>query len=188
MKAPFPASSVISLIAWVSSLRRRRSITDTPTSRIASAAQGYVELHGTGKALDYPPLLSHLTSLPCLWYRYKVEEKTSNDKWHITDSGESNISFILEDDSGQCVVDVENAEILTRHKETWSKGRFRYTEWKLLLNDRVYALGDFRTLSGGSLELDAKADINALLAEWKKDQSADLFLSAFPDASISKPD
>ena len=163
--------AVISLIAWVSSLRRRRSITDTPTSRIASAAQGYVELHGTGKALDYPPLLSHLTSLPCLWYRYKVEEKTSNDKWHITGSGESNISFILEDDSGQCVVDVENAEILTRHKETWSKGRFRYTEWKLLLNDRVYALGDFRTLSGGSLELDAKADINALLGEWKKDQA-----------------
>ncbi|MBK7355983.1 MAG: hypothetical protein IPN64_02465 [Propionivibrio sp.] len=162
--------SLVSLIAWVSTLQRRRTVADTPTSRIASAAQGYVELSGQGKPLDYPPLLSHLTSLPCLWYRYRVEEKSGNDEWKTVSSGESEVSFILDDGSGRCVVDVENAEILTRHKETWTNGRYRNTEWKLLIDDGVYALGEFITLGGSRLELNAHRDINSLLAEWKKDQ------------------
>ncbi len=159
----------ISLIAWMSTLRRRRAITDTPTSRIASAAQGYVELLGTGRPLDHPPLLSPLTRLPCLWYRYQVEEK-KGDKWQTISRDESNVSFIIDDGSGRCVVDVEGAEILTRHKETWTEGHYRNTEWKLLINDEVYALGDFHTLGGGSVDLDAREDLNALLAEWKKDK------------------
>ena len=39
----------ISLVAWISAWRRARAIDDTPTSRIASAAQGYAELIGSGK-------------------------------------------------------------------------------------------------------------------------------------------
>ena len=163
--------AVVSLIAWVSTLRRRRAISDTPTSRIASAAQGYVELHGTGKPLDSPPLLSHLTALPCLWYRYLVEEKSANNEWHTISSGESEVSFLLDDGSSRCVVDVENAEILTRHKETWTKNHQRHTEWKFLIDDPIYALGDFRTLGGGTVDLDAHHDINDLLSEWKKDQA-----------------
>lgn len=162
--------AIISLFAWMSTMRRRRAIVDTPTSRIASAAQGYVELHGTGRPLDDPPLLSHLTQLPCLWYRYIVEEK-SNDKWRTVSKGESDIAFIIDDGTGRCVVDVDGAEILTRHKETWERGGYRNTEWKLLINDPVYALGEFRTVGGGTLELDANSDINALLAEWKKDKA-----------------
>lgn len=163
--------ALISLLAWVSTLRRRRAIADTPTSRIASAAQGYVELHGKGKPLDFPPLLSHLTVLPCLWYRYQVEENTGGDKWRTVSNGESEASFILDDGSGRCVVDIEGAEILTRHKETWTKDRYRHTEWKLLIDDPIYVLGDFRSIGGGSLELDSGNDIKTLLAEWKKDQA-----------------
>ena len=162
--------AAVSLITWMSTLRRRRAITDTPTSRIASAAQGYVELMGTGRPLDHPPLLSHLTRLPCLWYRYQVEEKKSGDKWETVSRGESDVPFIIDDGSGRCVVDVEGAEILTRHKETWTEGHYRNTEWKLLINDEVYALGDFHTLGGGSVDLNATQDLNDLLAEWKKDK------------------
>ncbi len=162
--------ALISLFAWMSTLRRRRAITDTPTSRIASAAQGYVELIGEGRPLDHPPLLSHLTRLPCLWYRYQIEEKTDNNKWETISRGESDVSFIIDDGSGRCVVDVEGAEILTRHKETWTEGNYRNTEWKLLIHDEIYALGEFRTLGGGSIELDARRDINELLAEWKKNR------------------
>jgi hypothetical protein len=162
--------AVISVFAWASLLRRRRALADTPTSRIASAAQGYVELFGRGKPLDAPPLLSHLTVLPCLWYRYLVEEKDSEGKWRAVNRGESEVSFIIDDGSGRCVVDVENAEILTRHKETWERDGYRNTEWKLLIDDMVYALGEFRTLGGGNLELDTNADIASLLGEWKKNK------------------
>lgn len=163
--------AAVSLIAWRSTLHRRRAIADTPTSRIASAAQGYVELRGRGRPLDDPPLRSHLSALPCLWYRYQIEEKTgSGDKWHTVSSGESDASFILDDGSARCVIDVDGAEIITRHKETRTHDNTRTTEWKLLADDAIYALGEFRSIGGGTLELDAENDVRELLAEMKKDQ------------------
>ncbi len=158
----------ISLFAWASALRRLRLVRDTPTSRVASAAQGYVELVGRGKPLNDPPLLSKLTLLPCLWYRYRIERKNSHDEWFVEDSGETSEPFMLDDGSGRCVVDPSGAEILTMHKDTWRQGEFRYTEWKLLSIDMLYAIGQFHTLGGSSVELDGNAEMNAVLAEWKQ--------------------
>jgi hypothetical protein len=160
--------AIVSLVAWASTLRRRRAITDTPTSRIASAAQGYVELSGKGRPPD-PPLSSHLTALPCLWYRWQVEEgRGKNSK--TVDSGESEVPFLIDDGSGRCLVDPEGAEILTRHRESWSRGDYHYTEWKLLINDDIYVLGELKTVGGGSVELDARQDLNEVLSAWKKDR------------------
>ena len=161
---------VVSLVAWTSTFRRRRAITDTPTSRIASAAQGYVELAGQGRGLDDPPLYAPLSHQPCLWYRYQIEERTSNNKWHTVDQGESDVAFILEDGTGRCVVEVEGAEIMTNHKQVWREGDYIRTEWTLRLDDPIHALGDFRTVGGATIELDANRDLSLLLAEWKTDQ------------------
>ncbi|MFZ5510239.1 MAG: hypothetical protein ACOZCP_09305 [Pseudomonadota bacterium] len=158
---------VISLFAWHSTLRRTRAIDDTPTSRVASAAQGYVELHGVGFALDGLALVSPLTGLPCLWYRYRVERRQDN-KWVTEETAESDASFLLDDGSGRCLVDPEGAEILVRNKDTWHQGERRYTQWLLLAGDPIYALGQFDTRGTVDLQLDAKEDMKALLAEWKK--------------------
>jgi len=163
------AMTAISLFAWVSALRRLRLVRDTPTSRVASAAQGYVELVGRGKPLNDPPLLSKLTLLPCLWYRFRIERKSGRNEWHVEDSGETDDPFVLDDGSGRCVIDPSGAEILTRHKDTWRQGEYRYTEWKLLGIDSLYAIGQFRTLGGSSVELDGNSEMNAVLAEWKRD-------------------
>lgn len=160
--------AAVSLVAWTSTLRRRHAITDIPAARIVSAAQGYVALNGRGKAIE-PPLLSHLTRRPCLWYRYQTEERDGRGKWQTVDRGASELSFVLDDGSSQCAVDVEGAEIRTRHKETWRDGSYRHTEWKLLINDAIYALGQLRTIGGGSVDLDARQDLGELLASWKKD-------------------
>ncbi len=164
--------ALISLFAWISALRRLREVRDTATSRIASAAQGYVELIGRGKMFGDTPLLSKFLQLPCLWYRYKVEHKDSDNKWHTDDSGESEDSFVLDDGSGQCVIDPCGAEILTMHKDTWQKGEHRYTEWKLLGIDTLYAIGEFKTLGGSSYALNANEELKAVLAEWKQDTQA----------------
>lgn len=169
-----PLIAVFSLFAWRSALKRLRAIRDTPTSKIASAAQGYVELIGRGRMFGQVPLLSQLMRLPCLWYRYKVEEsyRTKNgESWRTIDSGESQESFILEDVSGVCVVDPEQAEISTTYRDHWRTGNRRYTEWKLLEGNDIYVLGEFRTQSGG-VDFDSNAELNALLAEWKKDMPA----------------
>jgi hypothetical protein len=163
--------AAISILAWLSALNRLRAIRDTPTSKIASAAQGYVELTGRGHSFG-DPLISKLRVLPCLWYRYRIEQRESENKWKTVDSGESNDSFMLRDDTGECVVDPEQAEILTRHRDQWLDGDYRYTEWKLIEHDSLYVIGQFRTQGGSSLQFNTREELNALLAEWKKDMPA----------------
>jgi hypothetical protein len=104
-----------------------------------------------------------------LWYRYRIERRESENKWKTMDSGESDDTFILRDDSGECVVDPEQAEILTRHRDQWHDGDYRYTEWKLIKHDRIYVIGQFRTQGGGSLDFNTREELGSLLAEWKRD-------------------
>lgn len=164
----FGLIAIISLFAWMSALRRLHVVSDTPTSRIASAAQGYVELIGRGKLLPEKPLQSKLTFLPCLWYRYQIERKIGRNEWHTEERGESAEPFVLEDSSGRCIIDPTGAEILTQHKETWTKLDYRYTEWLLLQQDKLYAIGQFRTFGGGSVETSASEEMKNVLAEWKE--------------------
>lgn len=166
------AMSLVSFAAWIGNYRRLRYISDTPTSRVASAAQGYVELIGRA---DHPPgtkLLSKLTQLPCNWYRYDIDKKGSDNKWSRVESGESDDPFLLKDETGLCVIDPEGAEIITTHKQTWRSGAYRYTEWLLLPQDQLYAIGEFATIGGANSDLDSATDISALLTEWKKNQPA----------------
>lgn len=161
----------VSVFAWLSALKRLRAIRDTPTSKIASAAQGYVELSGRGEPFGDTPLLSPLRFLPCLWYRYKIEVRDSEKDWKTEDSGESFDSFVLNDGSGICIVDPEQAEISTLHKDCWTRDDHRYTELKLLAQDNIYVLGEFRTKSC-ALEFNTREALNSLLAEWKNDMPA----------------
>jgi hypothetical protein len=163
--------AAISILAWLSALNRLRTIRDTPTSKIASAAQGYVELAGRGHPFG-EPLISKLSLLPCLWYRYQIEQRESEGKWKNIDRGESDDTFMLRDETGECVVDPEQAEILTRHRDQWHDGDYRYTEWKLIEHDSIYVIGQFRTQGGSSLEFNTREEIGALLAEWKMDMPA----------------
>lgn len=163
----------ISVFAWLSALNRLRAIRDTPTSKVASAAQGYVELIGRGGQIkDSPQLLSKLTALPCLWYRYTVEQRTSRNKWETIDRGESADCFLLRDETGVCLIDPEQAEIITKHRDQWQKDDYQYTEWTLIEQDYLYVIGQFRTQGGSNLEFNSREELNALLAEWKQDKPA----------------
>lgn len=164
------AMTAVSFCAWMANYRRYRQVDDVPTSKIASAAQGYVELLGKSAPVAGSPVLSPASGLPCCWYRYYIERKTSDDKWEHEDSGESVAHFLLVDDTGQCVVSPDGAEVLYARKSSWTHGDRRYTEWLLLPQRTLYALGEFRTSGGADLELDANKDMSDLLADWKKDQ------------------
>lgn len=162
----------LGFFAWMGNSRRSRLILDTPTSRIASAAQGYVELVGQARQTPECPLLSKLTLLPCVWYRYIIEKQRSDEKgYDIVEQGASDDIFLLDDGSGQCFVDPECAEIITHHKQVWRKDDYRYTEFLLSPLDTLYAIGEFTTLGGPNSDLDFKGDLNALLAEWKRDKA-----------------
>ena len=157
----------LSLIAWTSAYRRARAVADTPTSKVASAAQGYSELIGQGKPLAGAPLISPHSHLPCLWYRYTVERKDSENKWVQEDKGESDASFILDDGTGECLIDPNGAEMLVTKKDSWIQGDRRFTEWLLLEHQKIYALGQFATRGSVDLDLSVAEDVKQLLAEWK---------------------
>lgn len=163
--------ALLSLWAWSGALQRRRAVTDTPTSRIASAAQGYGELQGRGRPMGGLPLVSPLSGSPCLWYRNVTEQRNSEHKWEVINRSESEASFILDDGSGQCAVDPQGAEIHSNHKRHWSEGDYRYTEWSLREGDELYVLGGFRTQGGGDALLDPAADLGLILGEWKRDRA-----------------
>jgi hypothetical protein len=155
--------------AWYANLKRYRTVADTPTSRIASAPQGYIELVGRGQQPPGDSLISPVHGLPCLWYRYRIERK-SGDKWEYVESGVSHDTFGLSDGSGQVLVDPDGAEILTSHKQISNVDGYRKTEWTLIEGETIYVIGEHATLGGPNAVLDKKADIAALLAEWKADK------------------
>lgn len=163
--------AAISLAAWIGVYRRLRVVDDTPTSNIATAAQGYVELSGRCESTQGAPTLAPYSHTPCAWCRYRMDELTDR-KWAQCEEGETDDSFLLVDSTGSCVVDPEAAEIVTNRKDIWIQGGYRYTEWTIHLGDPVYVLGDFRTRSYESSAADMESDVSALLAEWKRDHAA----------------
>jgi len=160
----------VSLLGWLRALRHGRQIADTPTSRIASAAQGYTELRGRGLPLDGAPLLSPMNGLPVLWYRVVTLRRTSQNKWEHESTVESDASFLLEDGSGCAAVDPEGAQMLVRRQDTHTEGDRRITQWCLIRNDPIYVLGNFATLGSISPDHDVAAQVRELLAHWKQDR------------------
>ena len=178
---------------------KNRTVEDTPTSRIRSAAQGYVELSGRGTMPPNAENKAPLTGIPCTWWRYKIEERSSSGRsrsWSTIQSDTSEAPFLLDDGTGQCLVDPRGAEVFPGATDVWygssdwpdvripngtgifgrlidacTTDKYRYTEYRLLSNEHVCALGAFRTAGGVRVE-DPDDAAAALLHEWKQDQAA----------------
>ena len=168
-----PVIAAVALVAWLLSLKRMLAIGGTPTSKIGSAAQGYVEL--VGRALPHPggALRSRFTLLPCVWYQYRIEQREEDGKWHQVESARSDDSFLLDDGTGVCLIDPEQAEVLPRRTEVTTSGRdYRCTEALILPKEQVYAIGEFSTIGGESADLNLDRDVSDLLATWKLNKPA----------------
>ena len=174
---------------------RKSVIEDTPTSRIRSAAQGYVELVGTGKLMDGPPIIAPLTGTICTWYTYRIEERRQsgkNQRWVTVEKGTSDELFLIRDETGACVIDPEGASVTCVAGDTWygsSKqpqtgpktggggwislgGRYRYREERLHPDESLFAIGLFKTVGGAGGVFNVDEDMRALLREWKSHSEA----------------
>ncbi|WP_322978682.1 GIDE domain-containing protein [Pseudomonas sp. C11] len=169
-----------------------RHLLDTPTSKIRSAAQGYVELYGVLHALPDVDIRGPLTGKPCLWWRFRIEEYQSDDKkssWRVIDSGSSEAWLRLSDGTGECLIDPRGAEVRPVVRESWegnlrhplgpaktgflgfltSGQRYRYVEERLHADQPLYAIGDFRTHGAAQQGFDLPAAQSAVIREWKGD-------------------
>lgn len=161
------------LLAWLGALRRYRVIADTPTAVVRSAAQGYIELTGECRAIADAELLRYGRVPPCLWYLATIIE---HDRGFgrgraRTRFERSEDTFLMDDGTGCCVVDPEHAEVQSAHRTSWREGDVHYKVSYLVPGDRLYAIGELRTLRAADGTLDRKADVSALLREWKRDRA-----------------
>jgi len=164
------AMAGVSFFAWMGNYRRYRQIHDLPTSKVASAAQGYVELAGKSRLLPGHPVTSRLSHATCCWYAYQIEEKGSKDQWRTVEEGKSVEHFLLVDATGQCVISPEGAEVLTKHHNCWVESDRRYTEWLMLEGANCYAIGEFSTVSTNpATAREERSEVGELLAGWKQD-------------------
>jgi hypothetical protein len=181
-------------------LQRSRMMEDMPTSKLRSAAQGYVELEGWARMMPGDPIRAPLSGLPCTWYSFRVErldESTDaagrrRTEWRTLEKGVSEAIFFLEDGTGRCIVDPDGAEVTPSVRLCWrgqterpgfapletgwldrllDSGPYRYTEHRIHEQDHLYALGQFVGL--GDAEAASLSDeIKDILATWKRDQAA----------------
>ncbi len=188
------AGALAALWFVFSRMTRYRLIADTPTARVRSAPQGYVELIGHVIAGEDGMLNAPLSGRPCVWYDFKVEELDDDDgrrRWRSVRSGRSNHWFQINDGTGTCLIDPEGAEVSPRHKHSWrghsafpagqdphaaaafltlrsGNGQYRFTERLIFEHEQLYALGHFHTLGGGRDQLNMKTTVRDLLRGWKR--------------------
>ena len=158
--------TVASLVAWLLAFRRFHAIVDTPTARISSASQGYVELIGRCGLLPGTPPLGFASCPPCVWYRYRVYRDGKQ-----IDSGQSHDTFLLLDGSDECVIDPDLAEVVASSRRTTRRDNYTTHTDYLRVDSPLYAIGEFRTLTGTELTLDRRGAIRDLLGEWKQDSN-----------------
>lgn len=163
-------TALLALCAWLMVLTRLRVFSDTPMSVVASAAQGYVAIRGSGRQFEGYPVFAPHRGVPCLWYRYRIEHRHDR-KWTTESVEESSTSFIVDDGTGCCTVDPEGAEVLVSQRQSWTDGDERYTLELVLPGECVQLLGEFRTLGGDTADLNPKRDTSELLRHWKQDMS-----------------
>ncbi len=170
----------LAFFAWIDCHRRGRAVADTPTSLVASAAQGYVELAGTSRPLPGRPLAAPLSGEACVWYRYRIERYDGED-WSIEEEGESGTPFMLEDASGACLVLPQGAEMTGLKAAVWYNDAIgdarswrvlgrddrKKTEWLLREDEEVHVLGSFATLRGKPLGDFLRGETAARIAGWK---------------------
>lgn len=191
---PWQIIAVITVIALASLyffahfFKLGRLIKDTPTSKIRSAAQGFVELEGIASQ-DHTPMPSPLSQRPCIWFDYCIEKRVQSDKttsWRTISSNRHPGPLILDDTTGQCLIRLKKAKVYGGIRTSWMGnspfptslsvdrqdsflqfGNYRYTETIIPPGSPLYALGSFTTkrpIDGHSRE----GAMGSIIRRWKE--------------------
>lgn len=172
---------------------RYRFINDTATSKITSAAQGYVELKGLGEMMPGQVITSPFSRRRCLWYQCIVEKRVKTGKHSVWSEQSNDISdelFNLHDETGVCVIIPEGAYVIPSEELRWTGssyqakyqgrlksgwlshftgfGNYRFTEKLITVADTLYVIGLFKSVEKNSDSESLHKQVNVLVNSWKK--------------------
>ena len=157
---------VLALWAALSAKRFRQFILDTPRSKIGSAAQGFVELQGKCEFYGNRVTQGFMHGPPCVWHRYSVgcaENETSQ-------SGQSDLPFVIRDETGTCVVNPDGAKIISSGRRSWSHGGKYYRTHYIRHGAELYVFGEMRTNGCSVTSYNERSEFASVLRTWKQDQ------------------
>jgi hypothetical protein len=169
------AAVIIGIILAILGARSRKkleTIKATPTvsaadvARMAKAvSKARVEVNGNVEADN--PLLSPRSNRPCVYYRYKLEQRIerrerdsqgnyrTEQHWDTVDDREEHIPFRIRDGSGACLVVPEGAEFVAETKMHEGYGRPHETDRSTggVVGDIIGGVldsldGDYENISG----------------------------------------
>ncbi len=190
-------AALLSLYYFARNWKRFRLIEDTPTAKLRSAHQGYIELVGKGLSIDDQPIYAPLSNHPCLWYQSQIEQQETytekgrtQTRWNVVYKTISDQRFKLTDGTAVCLVDPNDAEVNGHEKLVWygntewptrtqifesqsiihaMANQYRYTESLILPGQPVYVLGQYKTWSAASQRSVRDVMIH-LINGWKQNQ------------------
>ena len=173
-------------------LREKRMLENIPSSKVRSVAMGLAEIKGAAK--QKAPLVSPLTGAACTYYRFLIEEERSGSKgqksWVTIDQGQSTQPFYVEDETGRILVDPVGAETILRqaYREIkrdggWTSSRRRYTEWRIIPEERIFVLGTVSKTH--DIAFEKKARLTERLQQLKKDKDKMREIDTNQDGDVS---
>ena len=184
------AGTAYAVYRFFASLRRDRFAADTPVAQIRSAAQGYVHVEGRAGPPPEGPIAAPLSGLPCVWWDYKIEHRTSvgnRSEWNVIDRAASVAPFSLRDAGGECLIGPVGADVTPSSHETWYgdvarpaclpglEGRtwspnrdYRYTERLICEGAQLTVLGELRSRS---MVESIEREVGKVIVGWKQDQA-----------------
>jgi hypothetical protein len=164
-------ASLAGLFLWQHGMRLRTLVRAIPTSRIATAAQGYVELVGKARSAR-----THFPDAPefHLWKRTQFASRSA--QWrvfpfnlfyvvHTVDT--THQPFCVEDGSGSALILPAGAEVICARREVEYDGDRKVVREHILDGDPLYVLGEFRTQRR---EVDVAALTERLINDWRMDR------------------
>ena len=167
------AAALGGLFLWFHGMRLRMLIQGVPTSQIASAPQGYVEL--AGRATSAGSRLPGAAEF-VLWKRTEIATRGLSRRSrdfplglvYVTTSTEvTDTPWCIEDASGQALVVPAGAEVICSRRDVQYSGDLKITTETIQAGDPLYVLGRFSTLRD---ETDVPAMTERLINDWKMDK------------------
>lgn len=149
-------------------LARKHLVADTPTSKVASASMGLVEMNGVVSGPYTVP--AAITGNPCLLYRtvaWQQGDSRRRNQWDKLAEEKQHLPFFLSDGTGELLVNAQDAELdlqrdfrgefdaspfsftdlpdqvsafLARNGVT-AQRRIRVEEWTIKPNDSLFIVG-----------------------------------------------
>jgi len=141
------ALSLLCLGVSLAHYKRYRLIVDTPTTRLSTGAQGYVELAGTARLPTTESFRGPAHLPPTLWMPGVCTKEP----------------FILDDDNGECLLYPAKAEVFaipslqTHHPHS-----------AIFAGQTIYVLGELRTIAGVNRSDSIKIRASEMIAQWKR--------------------